>query len=231
VSLGRSLVRRTSFVVVGEVLNSDEDLHGQPALVASADRPVSAPPPLRWATLLMETTTPVGALPPQVGDVADGDDYTGRGAASAPQCAGLPSCGMRCNGSLPEPPGGSRSTGWLCGVLFLLIQAPRSARCSVTSCKASAGGGSSRLCARAWSRDGWTDAMTRPAGGGTCPSCEQHLPALQHRAGTRRSGPERAVSARRQAQHPERHLVVAPCLAAGRDGVVAVLGVDRGADQ
>jgi len=38
--------------------------------------------------------------------VGEGDDYTGTGAASAPQCAGLPSCGMRCNGARPEPPGG-----------------------------------------------------------------------------------------------------------------------------
>ena len=38
--------------------------------------------------------------------MGEGDDYTGRGAASAPQCAGLPSCGRWCNGALPEPPGG-----------------------------------------------------------------------------------------------------------------------------
>jgi len=38
--------------------------------------------------------------------VGEGDDSTGTGAASAPQCAGLPSCGMRCNGALPEPPEG-----------------------------------------------------------------------------------------------------------------------------
>ncbi len=43
----------------------------------------------------------------------------------------------------------------------MLIQAPRSARCSLTSYQASAGGGSSRLCSRAWSRDGWTYAKTR----------------------------------------------------------------------
>jgi len=36
----------------------------------------------------------------------EGDDFTGRGAASAPHCAGLPSCGRWCNGPLPEPPGG-----------------------------------------------------------------------------------------------------------------------------
>jgi len=38
--------------------------------------------------------------------VGEGEDSTGTGPASAPQCAGLPSWGMRCNGALPEPPGG-----------------------------------------------------------------------------------------------------------------------------
>jgi len=42
----------------------------------------------------------------QRGEVGEGDDSTGRGSASAPLCAGLPSCSMRCNGPLPEPPGG-----------------------------------------------------------------------------------------------------------------------------
>ncbi len=42
---------------------------------------------------------PVSA--PQGGEVGEGDDFTGRGAASAPQCAGLPSCDMWCNGPLP----------------------------------------------------------------------------------------------------------------------------------
>ena len=42
---------------------------------------------------------PVSA--PQGGEIAEGDDCTGRGAASAPQCAGLPSCGMWRR---PSPP-------------------------------------------------------------------------------------------------------------------------------
>jgi len=50
-----------------------------------ADRPVSAP---------------------QGGEVGEGDDFTGTGAASAPLCAGLPCCGMWRSGRLPEPPGG-----------------------------------------------------------------------------------------------------------------------------
>jgi len=50
-----------------------------------ADRPVSAP---------------------QGGEVGQGNDSTNRGAASAPQCAGLPSWGRWGNGALPEPPGG-----------------------------------------------------------------------------------------------------------------------------
>jgi len=46
------------------------------------------------------------ARAPQRGEVGGGDDYTGTGAASAPKCAGLPSCGRWRNGPLPEPPGG-----------------------------------------------------------------------------------------------------------------------------
>jgi len=46
------------------------------------------------------------ARAPQRGEVGGGDDYTGTGAASAPVCAGLPSCGRWRNGPLPEPPGG-----------------------------------------------------------------------------------------------------------------------------
>jgi len=49
--------------------------------------------------------------------------------------------------------------------VVLAHPAPRSARCSLTSCRTSPGGGSRRLCLRAWSRDGWTYAKTRPAGG------------------------------------------------------------------
>jgi len=46
------------------------------------------------------------ASAPQRGGVGEGEDSTGTGAASAPQCAGLPSCGRWRNGPLPEPPGG-----------------------------------------------------------------------------------------------------------------------------
>jgi len=46
------------------------------------------------------------ASAPQRGGVGEGEDSTGRGAASAPECAGLPSCGRWGNGALPEPPGG-----------------------------------------------------------------------------------------------------------------------------
>ncbi len=76
----------------------------------------------------------------------------------APGCLPV-ACGAtnRC----PSRPEGSRSTGWLCGVLSSPTLVLRSARCSLTSCRASAGGGSSRLCSRAWSRDGWTYAKTR----------------------------------------------------------------------
>lgn len=66
-------------------------------------------------------------------------------------------------GRMPLPPT-ERGAG------LLLIQAPRSARCSVTSCQPWAGGGSRRLCARALSRDGWTYAGTRPADGTTTTS-------------------------------------------------------------
>jgi len=47
---------------------------------------------------------PVSA--PQACEVGEEEDYTGRGPASAPHCAGLPSCGRWRNGVLPEPPGG-----------------------------------------------------------------------------------------------------------------------------
>jgi len=47
---------------------------------------------------------PVSA--PQRGERGEGEDSTGTGAASAPECAGLPSCGRWGNGPLPEPPGG-----------------------------------------------------------------------------------------------------------------------------
>jgi len=47
---------------------------------------------------------PVSA--PQDFEVGEGDDSTGRGAASAPQGAGLPSWDRWGNGPLPEPPGG-----------------------------------------------------------------------------------------------------------------------------
>ncbi len=43
---------------------------------------------------------------PQRGGVGAGEDSTGTGAASAPQCAGLPSWDRWGNGPLPEPPGG-----------------------------------------------------------------------------------------------------------------------------
>jgi len=43
---------------------------------------------------------------PQRGNTGEGDDSTGRGAANAPQCAGLPSWDRWGNGPLPEPPGG-----------------------------------------------------------------------------------------------------------------------------
>jgi len=43
---------------------------------------------------------------PQWGEMGEGDDSIGTGAASAPLCAGLPSCGRWGNGPLPEPPGG-----------------------------------------------------------------------------------------------------------------------------
>jgi len=42
---------------------------------------------------------------PQGGEVGEGEDSTGTGPASAPQCAGLPSCGRWGSGRLPEPPG------------------------------------------------------------------------------------------------------------------------------
>ncbi len=43
---------------------------------------------------------------PQRGEVGEGEDSTGTSAASAPQCAGLPSWDRWGNGALPEPPGG-----------------------------------------------------------------------------------------------------------------------------
>ena len=43
---------------------------------------------------------------PQRGEVGEGEDSTGTGAASAPGCAGLPSWDRWGNGPLPEPPGG-----------------------------------------------------------------------------------------------------------------------------
>jgi len=46
------------------------------------------------------------ASAPQGGEVGEGEDSTGRGPASAPECAGLPSCGRWRNGALPEPPWG-----------------------------------------------------------------------------------------------------------------------------
>jgi len=46
------------------------------------------------------------ARAPQRGEVGGGEDYAGTGAASAPQCAGLPSWDRWGNGPLPEPPGG-----------------------------------------------------------------------------------------------------------------------------
>jgi len=61
-------------------------------------------------TLLRAKATPGGVglacERPSGGEVGEADDSTGRGAASAPQCAGLPSWGRWCNGALPEPPGG-----------------------------------------------------------------------------------------------------------------------------
>jgi len=43
---------------------------------------------------------------PKRGEMGEGEDSTGTGPASAPQCAGLPSWDRWGNGPLPEPPGG-----------------------------------------------------------------------------------------------------------------------------
>ena len=99
----------------------------------------------QWSECLADR--PVSA--PQGGHVGQGDDSTGTGAASAPLCAGLPPCGMWRNGPLPEPPGGLSFDGLAVWVLSSPTLVPPSARCSPTSCQASAGGGSSRLCSRA----------------------------------------------------------------------------------